>query len=577
MIDIFVSYARKDQEAVNTLKPTLLRLAHEQHVNFFQDVESIAPGEEWECQINDALQKSTIVICFLSNSFFSSAFIQNTELPLVERAYEQGKTILCILVERTPVEPNHFLSKVQWVGDPKLPLDKMDDEQRASLILNFYQVMKRANEETTVTTQNFRTSESVRYNIVVVGKAGVGKSQLINYLLGKELLKTGIGSPVTLLGFHRTDLIVSGINTSIWDSAGLEVGKHEDWMHILNNELRDRAPTEAVSKWFHTVLYCVQGPGSRIEPFEVEIINRFLNEHYRVIIVITKSFIAMKKLDELSQAIRRALPQPLSCVYVNSKSEKLITDQEVPDIGKATLIREIQIALIESLTDRIPLRCIKFMEQYLDEECSGILQYTKHNLGKISKPHIADHIELHLKRLTKDITSPRGKFHHIILRETRLTLGVYREIAGLVEEAMSTAEETAIVSRGPIAVHVTDVSTFWSRFESAFDEFYDWDLEKSWGEIVDVASKIATFPVALIAEKITTIDAYDKNGCNKIAVIEQTIDLFSSVIISDAKELKWDYTKKSNLDEYTVYTLYRIREDQFNKSLELYKALKIKE
>lgn len=498
MIDIFVSYARNDQQVVDTLKPALLRLAHEQNVNFFEDIESIAPGEEWEREIYDALEKSSIVMCFLSNSFFASGFIQNKELPLIERAYDRGTTILCIPVERTLVDPHHFLSKVQWLGNPDLPLAAMNEEQRASLVIHFYQVMHRAVGKIAATPRYTPSHQDVRYNVVVIGKAGVGKTELINYLLGEELLKTGIGAPVTRLGFHRTDLVVSGVNTSIWDSAGLEVGKHEDWMRILNNELRDRAPTTPVSKWFHTVLYCIQAPGSRIEPFEVEIINRFLSEHYRVSIVITKAFISKKKLDELSQAIRKALPQPVKCIYVNSRDEEIREDTVIPSSGKAALVREIEVALIESLTDRIPLRCVRFMEKYLDEECSAIIQDIRENVGNMSKPHIAERVSSCLKHLAEDVASPRGKFHQIILRETRLTLGIYKEIAGLVEQAMAAAEETTVVPRVPTAPRVEAVSSFWSRLENAFEEFYSWDLEEDWGEVVDVASKIVTSPVALI-------------------------------------------------------------------------------
>ena len=74
----------------------------------------------------------------------------------------------------------------------------------------------------------------------MVGKTGVGKTELINYLFGKDVLKTGIGKPTTPIGFWRQDMIIAGIPTTIWDSAGLEVGDYELWMCALRDELSER-------------------------------------------------------------------------------------------------------------------------------------------------------------------------------------------------------------------------------------------------------------------------------------------------------------------------------------------------
>ena len=34
-------------------------------------------------------------------------------------------------------------------------------------------------------------------NVLIIGKSGVGKSSLLNYLFGKELQAVGVGAPVT--------------------------------------------------------------------------------------------------------------------------------------------------------------------------------------------------------------------------------------------------------------------------------------------------------------------------------------------------------------------------------------------
>src|SRR5205085_5728537 len=100
-------------EFVEVIKPVLQRMQGELGVMFFQDIENIVPGEHWEQQIGEALEKSSIAICFLSIHFFSSPFIQNYELPGIERHSSSGLQVMPIFVQPVFIQPNSVFSRVQ--------------------------------------------------------------------------------------------------------------------------------------------------------------------------------------------------------------------------------------------------------------------------------------------------------------------------------------------------------------------------------------------------------------------------------------------------------------------------------
>ena len=58
-------------------------------------------------------------------------------------------------------------------------------------------------------------------NILVLGKTGVGKTSLLNYLYGFDL-PTGAGLPKTGKGLHENVITRNGITYHIFDTWGIE-------------------------------------------------------------------------------------------------------------------------------------------------------------------------------------------------------------------------------------------------------------------------------------------------------------------------------------------------------------------
>ncbi|MEO1256886.1 MAG: TIR domain-containing protein, partial [Bacteroidota bacterium] len=205
-----------------------------------------------------------------------------------------------------------------------------------------------------------------RFNIAVLGKTGVGKSTLINYLFGADVRKAGVGTPITQRGFHREDLVIQGIPATLFDSEGLEVGNSERWLDSLKQELNLRSAKMPSQEWFHTVIYCVASSSARIEEFELRILNEFIDSKYKIIVAMTKSDItAQEDIDDLEKAILSGLNSQVSCVAVSSERKKLRTGT-TERFGAEEIYKCIHSTFWDAISYRLPERCISILKGIVD-------------------------------------------------------------------------------------------------------------------------------------------------------------------------------------------------------------------
>ena len=109
-----------------------------------------------------------------------------------------------------------------------------------------------------------------RFNVLICGKTGVGKSTLINSIFGDEVAMTGNGVPVTLkTEYFAHDRLPIGV----FDSQGFETGEAGDKiLDRLSLEISNRRDQD-ISEQIHVVWYVVRAADRRFEDSQAHFVE----------------------------------------------------------------------------------------------------------------------------------------------------------------------------------------------------------------------------------------------------------------------------------------------------------------
>ncbi len=132
---LFISYSHKDSEWLTRLRQNLSSLEQQGLIEVWDDGQ-LRPGEKWDGQIKQALDRCVSALLLVSPDFLSSSFITDVELPTLLKGGQ--KKIFWIHVRRSKVfDDDRFKEIIAYqslLKDPKTPLsDYNDDEKKAAL------------------------------------------------------------------------------------------------------------------------------------------------------------------------------------------------------------------------------------------------------------------------------------------------------------------------------------------------------------------------------------------------------------------------------------------------------------
>ena len=119
------------------------------------------------------------------------------------------------------------------------------------------------------TLEKVFTSKSV--HILFTGRTGVGKSTLINCLVGKAVAKEGDDLKPQTMEVQSYTTCLNGVDVTVWDSPGLQDGTGNEARCL--QEMRDKC-----GKGCDLVVYCIKMTETRFTADETKAIKMIINE-----------------------------------------------------------------------------------------------------------------------------------------------------------------------------------------------------------------------------------------------------------------------------------------------------------
>lgn len=227
------------------------------------------------------------------------------------------------------------------------------------------------------------TTEHFPINVLILGKTGVGKSSLLNYIFETNHAETGSGPPVTEAKIIRHPPFSYGeLDIAIHDSWGLEPDKAADWRRIIEDEVRRNAKKE-IRDWFHTIVYCIDAKRSRLDDFELEIIRNLVSEGNRLVFAFTKSDVAKDNEKKALQDILEHEGWQLSVIPVCACKRRLLNGKITEPTGRNDLLAAICRNFSENMFSKALAQYMDNLDKSLDNAIQIIMSKFDKNAGPL--------------------------------------------------------------------------------------------------------------------------------------------------------------------------------------------------
>jgi len=187
-------------------------------------------------------------------------------------------------------------------------------------------------------------AELGRFNIIVAGRTGVGKTTLIGAVFGREVGDTLAGRPRTRGRVWYPEAPGEGDVLRLCDTEGLEIERFRETLEALRAEIAAANKSDDPFQHIHCAWLCIDEPSLTVQPGEEKALALFREFGIPVICVLTKAGMA----PDFHERVREILPGCAAVVRVRAQAIE-IEGQSFAPMGLDTLLAETERVIPETV------------------------------------------------------------------------------------------------------------------------------------------------------------------------------------------------------------------------------------
>jgi len=187
-------------------------------------------------------------------------------------------------------------------------------------------------------------AELGRFNIIVAGRTGVGKTTLIGAVFGREVGDTLAGRPRTRGRAWYPEEPGEGDVLRLCDTEGLEVERFRETLEALRAEIAAANKSDDPFEHIHCAWLCIDEPSLTVQPGEEKALALLREFNIPVICVLTKAGMA----PDFHTRVREILPGCAAVVRVRAQAIKM-EGQSFQPMGLDTLLAETERVIPETV------------------------------------------------------------------------------------------------------------------------------------------------------------------------------------------------------------------------------------
>ena len=374
---------------------------------------------------------------------------------------------------------------------------------------------------------------------MIIGKSGVGKSSLLNYMFGRELQQVGVGAPVTKMEIKEfTYQYDEHFEMHIYDTWGLEPSaqKAEEWKNTIFKEI-ERHDTKKISDWFNTIIFCLNAKSARVEDFELDIMEELLREKNHVTVALTH---CNSKSDPDGIVLRDSVKEELekrgidsiddrNFVFV-SNVRKVLLGGTVEQFGKEEIFLSVIRNVWASLKSKVPYQARKHFESLFALKKEELLK--KPDRLKWMVPFLRKN---QIKALEQDINNNCSSFVNELVSEIN---SMYNDA---IEYYTELSKKYAMIG------FEMDSDDYLTSADIHFDA-------------MQTIKEQVTADLNLLRERMQFLDDILKNDRVESGIRDTIVNI--KIFVNDSKKIRQDL--KRELERY-MDEVYRYLDDHLNR------------